>query len=42
MVTHVSEDDEPLVYVVNPSHSELEKMMAEKSFSISYNFQRLP
>lgn len=42
MVTYVCEDDEPLVYVVNPSGAELEKMITEKSFSISYNFQRLP
>jgi hypothetical protein len=42
LTTHYSEDDEPLVYVVNPSKTKLEQMISKDVFSINYHFQRLP
>jgi hypothetical protein len=34
-------DDEPELYIVDPNHNELKKMIDDGAFSIQYNFQRI-
>jgi hypothetical protein len=42
LTTHLDEDDQPMIFVIDPAPEQLEELISAGAFSIHYHFQRIP